>query len=526
MKYAWLVISIFAARFFATAIAAAPIDGDLSWQRHLGDVILRYHHIPRDLGNETFTAPFHAWVAQEWLFSVIAAGARTGAAWWLFAGACAAAASAALALGAYHAQRRGASPRAIAVCTAFAGVALFASFGVRAQVIAWPLAVLVLALLDVDGPWAFAALPVVALWSNLHASVLLAPVAAVALSLGTWLDERRLTVRVRRGLLLTAGCTLAVCCNPFGVELPRYGLGLMTGAFKAHITEWQPTSPADPSFAYGALPLLVIAVFFLAGNYSRRWRELCLFVPFVYLLLSAARNIALFGIVALPVAACALTRNVAWFAAPAAAQRRLQPRFERFALPAFSAALAGLVALALVRASTRAGDELGTRAFAALVATPGEHRLLCADFAWCGQAVGVPRVRVFLDGRADPYPQRVWDDFVAIGGLHARWRSALEANGVNAVLTRVDTPLDRALARTTGWQSAYRDRAFRLWLADPTHGSPVRAQHDRVDRGLETRAVPVCGDQRYVARLRRCGENDALRIGRDVTVGERRSIGD
>jgi hypothetical protein len=467
MKYAWLAIAVFAARFFATAVGYPPIDGDLAWQGRLGAAIVRYHRIPRDLGNDTFTAPFHRWIAQEWSFSIVAALARSGLCWWLFAGSCAVAATGALALAAYAADRRGASPRATALCTAFAGVALYASFGVRAQVIAWLLAALVIVLLHLDGRWAYAAVAVAALWSNVHASAMLAPLVAVALACGTWLDERGWTLRVRRSLTLAGGCAIAVCCNPFGVNLPRYALGLWTSDFKRYITEWHPTSLRDASFAFGALPLLLIALAFLAGPQPRRWRDLCLLVPFTFLLLSAARNIALFGIVALPVAACALTRNVGWFAAPQATTDRFARFVETFVLPGFSAVLAAIVALALVRTRDLASDGLGTRALATLKATPGEHRLLCADFAWCGQAVNPPRVRVFLDGRADPYPDGVWRDFVAVVGLQARWRAVLDSYGVDAALVAVGTPLDQALSATGDWRAAYRDHSFRLWLRRP-----------------------------------------------------------
>lgn len=466
MKYAWLVMAIFAARCFAVLTYPAS-DGDLGWQRRLGMSILRSHRIPGNLGNGTFTAAFHPWIAQEWAFSTFAALGQSGVGWWLFAGSCALAAVAALAVAAHTAERRGASPRAIALCTALAGVALYGSFGVRAQVVAWPFAALVIALLELEGSWAYAALVVAALWSNLHASAMLAPLIAASLALGTWLDEGRPQARVRRAFVLAGGCALAVCCNPFGLRLPGYALGLLMSDFKRYIDEWRPTALGEQSFAFGALPLLLIALMFLGGRQPRRARDLFVLVPFTYLLLSAERNIALFAIVALPIAACALTRDAPHFALPNVRAGRLARLFEGFVLPAFSVALATIVAIATVHLPDRGSDDLGTRALAVLRATPGEHRLLCTDFAWCGPAVGLPHVRVFLDGRADPYPAAVWTDYVAVAGLHARWRAPLDFYRVDAVLVAVGAPLDQALALTAGWNSAYRDRTFRLWLRPP-----------------------------------------------------------
>jgi len=54
MRYAWLLIAIFAARFCVIAVTYPQIDGDISWQRWLGFEILRSGSVPHALGAETF----------------------------------------------------------------------------------------------------------------------------------------------------------------------------------------------------------------------------------------------------------------------------------------------------------------------------------------------------------------------------------------------------------------------------------------------------------------------------------------
>ena len=120
--------------------------------------------------------------------------------------------------------------------------------------------------------------------------------------------------------------------------------------------------------------------------------------------------------------------------------------------------------LALVRSSARTDDELARSALGALARAPGDHRVFCADFAWCGLAVGLPRERVFLDGRADPYPLEVWDDFSTIASLRPGWRERLAARGVNAVIVGRGAPLDQALSRDARWRAAFTDKRYRLWL--------------------------------------------------------------
>ncbi len=462
MKYAWLAIGIFTARFLATAIAYPQLDGDLAWQRWLGALILRVHAIPRALGNETFTAAGAPWVPQEWAFSIGAALGARGAGWVVFAGSVALAASIALAIAALHAERLGASPRANVLCTCAAGVALFASFGVRAQVVAWPLVALFLYLLDLESPLAYVAVAVAALWSNVHASAMLAPVLAAAAAVGTLIDEGPRSANVRRRATIAAFCALAICCNPFGFRLPLYAIGLFSSPFKAAISEWKPTDLGDASFAIGALPLLLVAFIWVAGPSARRARDTIVLAAFAYLLLAATRNVAIFGIASLPLVASALSRRVAVFARMDGDALPAGPA--RFVLPAFAAVLALVVGVGLLRSEARRDDGVAIRAMASVATLPGERRVFCADFAWCGLAVGDPHASVFLDGRADPYPERVWDDYLTVARLHAAWRTTLDAHGVDTIVTARDSALDDALSRVRGWQTSYADRRYRVWV--------------------------------------------------------------
>jgi hypothetical protein len=458
-------LALFAGRFFVTAIWYPPGDGDLGWQRWLGGEILRTRAIPRSLGHETFTAPGAAWLPQEWMFGIVATQARGGVALSLFAAFAAACALAALALVAARTLRRGASPVAAAMCVACAGVGLVESFGVRVQVVAWPILALFLLVLDEEGPWMWAAVPIASLWSNVHASAMLAPALAGAACVGVALEERRWSDRVRRSALLAAACALAICVNPFGSELPRYALTLFSSPIRHYITEWKVTDLGDASFAFGALPLLFAALAFGVGARERRWKDVAVFLTFGYLLASAARNVAIFGLGAAPLVAVGLTR-----ALPRPTARPLVPfrRLTALGLPAFSLVLSVLVAVSLVRSIPVAERTLPLSALATLERTSQTHRLFCGDFAWCSFVLppggGPPSIATFLDGRADPFPLSVWSDFIAIVRVHPDWRARLGARGVDAVLVARDAPLGQALALAPEWRSAYHDARFRIYL--------------------------------------------------------------
>jgi hypothetical protein len=463
MRFAWIVLSVLAVRFMLLALAFPPGDGDLVWQQELGDHILRGGGIPRALGDEVLTASGAPWTPQEWLFGIGVALSKEHGAWLLFAAGSAAAALAALVFTAKRAVARGASALATAAVTALAAICLFESFGVRAQVIAWPFLAATLLLLEVEGPLAFLVIPVAALWSNLHGSAILAPVFATLIALGALLDDRGFTPRVRRFAALAAASGFAICLNPFGVGLPLYALSLFQSPIKEWISEWMVTDITDPGFQLGALPLLFALV--AAGGRKRMpWRERLVLGAGVFLLLTAGRNIAIFGIVAAPAAATGFDRLLALL--PRRADRPLSARAVKIAdraIPAFSFVVAALVGVMLWNnQDARRDTHLPTAALTALGKIPGEHRLLCLDFAWC--SARTPRTRVLLDGRADPFPADVWRDYAAISDLAPNFRERIAARGIDAIVTQRGAALDAALRSLPEWRNAFSDTKYRLWV--------------------------------------------------------------
>jgi hypothetical protein len=461
VRYAWFVLAIIAARFSVTAVDFPAGDGDLAWQRWLGRTILVTHQIPRALGTESFAAVGSPWTPQEWAFGIGAALGTPGLPWEIFALSVAVCAIVALLLVAYRAARRQASPAAVAIVVAATALAMFESFGVRAQVVAWPMLALLLLLLDNEGPWLWAVVPVAALWSNLHASAMLAPFLAGATALGRLSEDRAWTPRVQRTLGVTVVTALAICCNPFGIGLPEYALALFGSPIKMYISEWEPANVSMLSFALGALPLLLGAVAF--GVVTRRFRaDALVFAVFTFLLFFAARNIAIFSIAVAPLVAVAATRVLHLSA------QTDEPEHVRwigtYAIPAFALLLAVVVGIGLYRSQERTEVTMPYHEIVALAALPGDHRIFCADFAWCSFFIGIPHQSVFLDGRADPYPVAVWKDFATIAFLQQHWRERLAARRINALITERGRPLDQAM-RLIGWRQVTQDKKFRLWIS-------------------------------------------------------------
>jgi len=481
MRFVWPVLMLGAVRFLTTAIAFPPLDGDLEWQRRLGQTIVHDGTIPRRIGPEAFSAPLSAWVPQEWLFGIGVALLPAA----LFAILAAACAVGALYFVVRRCELRGAAPRVTLMCTLLATFALMSSFGVRAQVVGWLFASATVFVLERRGRVVWLAIPLAAIWSNLHASAMLAPILCGAYALSRLIDDPDLRRTPWRDAPLVAGAAAAICVNPFGLALPLYALSLFTSPIRKYIDEWGPTDLTVTSFALGALPLL--AILLVCGvRSSRRSFDVMLTTMFGWLMLTSARNIALFAIVLAPVAADTLCRrlresNLERFLEPAPTTRRFEARL----FPAAMVVVAAVLPIQLfgLRAGLEPSDP--RPALAALEHRARPHRLFCADFAVCSYALARSDIGVFLDGRADPFPPPVWEDFGKIIRPAPEWRGRLDAYAVDAVLVEPDAPLDQAIALAGGWHERYRDKHFRLWPR------PARNRITQLSDGAATDLPPA-----------------------------------
>lgn len=441
------VVALFAARFCAGAMRGPPADGDLAWQAWLGARILSAGKLPVGLGAETFSAAGSPWLPQEWLFSLATAIAqRFGIASALYL-AVALCGVLALAIVARRAAAGGASPLGTTLCVLFAGIAMVDSFGVRAQVAGWSFVSLFTSLLESEASWVLCAALVV-LWANVHAGAVIAPVLACAWSIGLAVRDRRAGLDVVRAATTSVAVAVAVGLNPFGFGLVAYAAALVRSPIKDFIREWQPTSFADASFVWGALPLLAGVAVWALFEGRRAPQRLCVTAVGLALMASAARNIPVFALIAAPYAALGFARVLRRIGLAGDAPR---PRLAAAAAACF-VLLAGVTGFRLWRAPA---PENGTvDLIDRLAGLPGSHRLLCQDYAWCGAAVGKPGIRVFLDGRADPYPPRVWTAAFRVAHRSAGWQDDLRQFGVDSIIAERSTRLGAALGRSERWHAS------------------------------------------------------------------------
>jgi hypothetical protein len=336
-------------------------------------------------------------------------------------------------------------------------------------------------LLELDGPWAWAAVPATVAWANLHASVFLSPAVAGLFVAAALLRDRRWSRDVARRAALAAACGAATLATPLGTDLPRYAAGLLVSPIRSSISEWGATSMTSTAFILGALPLLL-----LLGAFGMRAavRDRLLAGAFTVVLFTAVRNVPVFALVVAPVAMTALVA------------RRSQPVVPSRAASAAAWATVGAIACVCVLIPTLAwriappaesGLPLGP-ARALLAQARGEPRVFCEDFAWCSLFLLEPgAARFYMDGRCDPYPAPMWRDYREVMDGNRRWADILERERIDAILVRRDGALDSLLAERPGaWRRIASDRLARLYvkptLLDGRHRGGRRALAAAISR--------------------------------------------
>lgn len=463
MKIAVAILTIFCTRFLVSAWFYQGQDGDIAWQQWLGTYLLHAHHLPNHLGPETFTSAGAHWVPQEWLLSLAVALAIGTGHFPYLAIAAALAAFGALLVTAYRAKRRGASTFAIALTTACTGFAMLQSFGVRAQIFAWFFLAMLMLLLDMENNLVFLAIPVVALWANVHASALLAPVLVGAWTFGTLIEDRSWTPRVERNVVLTAGTLFAVFLTPLLWQLPVYAVTLAHSTIRAVITEWQPSDISCPAFTVGLFPLIAICGYFGIAAPRERWRDGMLFGVACTMGFMAVRHLPIAALVIAPMAAQRLSSLLPEHARVNVV---LGERFSENVIFSATALAIVVIVTSLVHVPAIAGVNLPRTAVTTLSRVHGMHNLYCEDFGWCSLALEKPNLRTFLDGRCDPFPPAVWRDYLAVERVTPAWANVLDRYNVDSVLVKKGRPLAQALALRSDWHLFYHDRHYEIFLRD------------------------------------------------------------
>jgi hypothetical protein len=416
----------------------------------------------------TSAAHGHSWIDQQWLAHLLYYGA------WSLAGYAGLAIASSLLVGTAFGLLAGlmtylgVPPQRAAAWTLFAFAACLGNTVVRAQSFSYLLFVGLLWLLVVDSRRIgfrrtfLLAVPLLAVWSNLHGAVVLGigltvAYAVVRTAKAASRGDRRSAAGYGAGAALTP---LLLFANPYGFSvLGYYDRLLGRPELAAHVTEWARPTITSP-LSWGFFALVGVSVVTLGYATWRRHRP-----PSILLLVAAG--------LALP--ASQGVRYQAWFALAGALLIAVTLAGVRPAptplAPLVLQAGAGLtvvftlVALLLLgRASTAQFETLTARkavdAAAAFAEVHPRARILADDLGSALLLWRHPRLhgRVAFDIRLEQYSDRQLERwFVFQNGLGAGWETSTRGFDV-LVATQSRTPrLAKRLRTASGWRTLFED---------------------------------------------------------------------
>jgi hypothetical protein len=449
-------------------------DSDTGWHIVTGQRILAGGGLPHT-DPYSFSRPAGEWFAWEWASDVAfalahrAAGLR-GVAWL-------AAAAIALSTWLWVRWQWSLGGDFFLVCVSGSLVLSTANLHwlARPHVFSWPL-LLTLALWTEQRrrtgfrPRAWLALAALAaLWANLHASFLMAPLWLAAAALGCalntalWGGEAKLA----RGYALSAAVALAATLsNPYGWRLHRHVAAyLCDSELLARVGEFQSFNfhLAGSAQVVAALLVAMAGVVLAAG--ARRLDQALLSCGLVWMALRSARGLPLMALLAVPIACGALTRwleTSAGWRAPVARWMAAALEYSR-GLRRLDQRMHGLVpsllaARALAALLPSAGFPPDEFPVAAAGKLPAAARLLAPD-KYGGYLIyrfGGTRP-VFFDGRSDYYGTEFLKRYLRMTELRPGWRREVASWNFTHALLPAASPLSAALTGD-GWRELYRDR--------------------------------------------------------------------
>jgi hypothetical protein len=329
-----------------------------------------------------------------------------------------------------------------------------------------------------------------ALWANIHGGFVFGLILIgvyLAGALAEWVTTgptSEFKPRARHYAGALAASLLGTVLNPHGLELHQHVLAFFGQRYLLDNTA-EFTSPdfhdiVGKMFLIGLLLSVVSLILIQKRPRFPRLFAVCAMIAFG---LNAVRNVALFGLIAIPLVA--LEVNEAWQRLPD--PRGIRGRFGQTAqrtstLPWCLALTILLVALAGSRGrlgSTQLiRDGFNPETFPVAAVAKGRQAglqgHLFSEFAWGGYLVYAwPEQRIFIDGGTDFFGPELFKEFADIKQLRPGWRKLLQKWDVSLALLRRHTTLSHELSRDPRWQLWYCDSLSVLLRRSDAPGSAL-----------------------------------------------------
>ncbi|MEL6402874.1 MAG: hypothetical protein AAFR81_00810 [Chloroflexota bacterium] len=465
---------------FAIALRV-PTDTDTWWHLRSGDYTLSNGMISGDPFSHTQAGEEwinHSWGAQLIMIGVWRVAGNAGLA--LYTAVFAVGGMALL----YNVMVGNTYVRAFTAILGALTAAIF--WSARPQIISFFFLCLILWLLlrykrdNADYLWAI--VPIMWLWSNLHAGWAIGYLFLFAFLVGEAFNN---VLGVKNNIISWAGwrklLIFSTVSIPF-LALSPYGIDNMLVPFatvnieplRAFIQEWQsPNFQNRGTWAFIAM-ILVLFLAFWNSRLPFDWSHFFLLSGALFLALLYSRNISVFAVAATPL----LTYHVDNILTEREWQLRPRERVPRtMALLNVTIIVVVVLGIGLYAVGLLLPTNVQIAQAEALpvdaVAYMNENELpseLFNDYNWGGYLIfAAPDYPVFVDGRTDLY-----GDFVntynrmqlSIGD--SATLALLQQYDIRLVLMPVGAPLTILLQDTAGWQLEYEDEVASLWVMEGT----------------------------------------------------------
>jgi len=483
-------------------------DGDLARHLRLGELMLDQRALLRQ---DVFshTAAGKPFLAFEWGSEVVYGAAERAGGLALVAIVAGLLLALTFALLARFMVRRGGDPLMAYLVSMAAAVLSGGHWLARPHLFTLVFVVILLELLHREPPrpvWPY--VPLFVLWANLHGGFSYGLILISAFMVGELLEAwtagpgadraRWLGSARQRGWILAAAL-LSTLANPHGI-----GLLVHVGGFFGQASILRQTNEfQSPDFhtINAKLFLLVLLSVMAALASARRrpsWPWLLVILGNTAMALMSQRNIELFALTALPLAA--LHVDTQWRALPILGRARAV--FQREYRGTYSGLGAAVVALLMIVLGLIHGrvagvqvveDRFDPHVFPAAAADSGRAARLSGpifnQFTWGGWMLHEwPEMPVFIDGGTDHYGEKLFNQYIQVWNLDPGWRDVLSKWKIRWVLVDPRSRLAYQLVRERDWGVWYCDSVGALLEHRPQPDSAVVAPRDRLYRCATSRA--------------------------------------
>jgi hypothetical protein len=184
--------------------------------------------------------------------------------------------------------------------------------------------------------------------------------------------------------------------------------------------------------------------------------ELILCATFLLLGMKALRMIAWWAIAMAPIVA----RQLASIQRDIPERRLLLRPVLQYLLVAGVTAVLVMPLISYVLPSKGAPHDEDPQSLVEFVESKGQLGNIFNTMEWGGILMWIGDLKVFIDGRIDPFPKKVFEDYMAISIASPNWEDLLSHYEINYIIAsrQMNPKLVATAEKSPNWRAAYSDR--------------------------------------------------------------------